>query len=111
MNSILFSAKVQAHNTYWTSEFDNLLNRVIKCTLKFVWNIATPSNQKIIRNLLNKLGEVSNQNCTPRDCDTIQLSKIEHISCEPSDSLKELFPEGYGVVDDDSFEEAETEQA
>ena len=87
------------------------MNRVIKCTLKFVWNIATPSNQKIIRNLLNKLGEVSNQNCTPRDCDTIQLSKIEYVFCEPSDSLKELFPEGYGVVDDDSFEEEETEQA
>ena len=36
---------------------------------------------------------------------------IEYVSCEPSDSMKELFPEGYGVVDDDSFEEAETEQA
>lgn len=86
------------------------MNRVIKCTLKFVWNIATPSNQKIIRNLLNKLGEVSNQNCTPRDCDTIQLSKIEYVSCEPPGSLKELFPEGYGACDD-SFEEAKPEQA
>lgn len=63
--------------SFSTFEFDNLLNRVIKCTLKFVWNIATPSNQKIIRNLLNKLGEVSDQNCTPRDCDTIQLSKMQ----------------------------------
>lgn len=63
--------------SYSTFEFDNLLNRVIKCTLKFAWNIATPSNQKIIRNLLNKLGEVSDQNCTPRDCDTIQLSKMQ----------------------------------
>ena len=63
--------------SYSTFEFDNLLNRVIKSTLKFVWNIATPSNQKIIRNLLNKLGEVSDQNCTPRDCDTIQLSKMQ----------------------------------
>lgn len=63
--------------SYSTFEFDNLLNRVIKCTLKFVWNIATLSNQKIIRNLLNKLGEVSDQNCTPRDCDTIQLSKMQ----------------------------------
>ena len=34
---------------------------------------------------------------------------VEYVSCEPSDSLKELFPEGYGV-DDVSFEE-ETEQA
>ena len=24
---------------------------------------------------------------------------IEYVSCEPSDSMKELFPEGYGVVD------------
>ena len=63
--------------SYSTFEFDNLLNRVIKCALKFVWNIATPSNQKIIRNLLNKLGDVSDQNCTPRDCDTIQLSKMQ----------------------------------
>ena len=35
---------------------------------------------------------------------------IEYISCEPPENLKELFPEGYGV-DDDSFEEEETEQA
>ena len=34
---------------------------------------------------------------------------IEYVSCEPSDSLKELFPEGYGV--DDDFEEAKPEQA
>ena len=35
---------------------------------------------------------------------------IEYVSCEPSDSLKELFSEGYNA-DDDSFEGAETEQA
>ena len=35
---------------------------------------------------------------------------IEYVSCEPPDSLKELFSEGYGACDD-SFEEAETEQA
>ena len=35
---------------------------------------------------------------------------LEYVSCEPSDSLKELFPEGYGACDD-SFKEAETEQA
>ena len=35
---------------------------------------------------------------------------IEYISCEPSDSLKELFSEGYNA-DDDSFEEEEKEQA
>ena len=35
---------------------------------------------------------------------------IEYVSCEPTDSLKELFPEGYGACDD-SFEEAKPEQA
>ena len=35
---------------------------------------------------------------------------IEYVSCEPSDSLKELFSEGYNA-DDDSFEEVKTEQA
>ena len=35
---------------------------------------------------------------------------VEYVSCEPSDSLNELFPRGYNA-DDDSFEEEETEQA
>ena len=35
---------------------------------------------------------------------------IEYVSCEPSDSLKELFSEGYNA-DDDSFAGAETERA
>ena len=35
---------------------------------------------------------------------------IEYVSCEPLDSLKELFSEGYNA-DDDSFEEEEMEQA
>ena len=35
---------------------------------------------------------------------------IEYVSCKPSDSLKELFSEGYNA-DDDSFEEAKPEQA
>lgn len=64
--------------TYSTFEFDNLLNRIIKCTLKFIWNLASVNNQKIIRNLLTKLGEVSDQNCTPRDCDKVQLSKMQN---------------------------------
>ena len=35
---------------------------------------------------------------------------VEHVSGEPSDGQKELFPEQYGEGDD-SFEEEETEQA
>lgn len=92
--------------SYSTFEFDNLLNRVIKCTLKFVWNIATPSNQKIIRNLLNKLGEVSDQNCTPRDCDTIQLSKMQS-KCKIILSMSKMFllnkTTNYNLDTHDSF--------
>lgn len=62
--------------SYTTFEFDNLLNRIIKCTLKHVFNIANRSNQKMIRALLNKLGEVSDVHCTPSDCDRITLSKM-----------------------------------
>ena len=35
---------------------------------------------------------------------------VEYVSCEPPGGLEELFPKGYGV-DEDSFEEEETEQA
>ncbi len=65
--------------TYSTFEFDNLLNRIIKHTLKYVWKLTSANNKRIIRNLLNKLGEVSDQICTPRDCDTIQLSKMQNM--------------------------------
>ena len=34
---------------------------------------------------------------------------VEYVSCEPSENLKELFPEEYS--EDDSFEEEKTEQA
>ena len=35
---------------------------------------------------------------------------VEYVSCEPTETLKELFPVQYGI-DDDDFEEEETEQA
>ena len=35
---------------------------------------------------------------------------VEYVSCEPPGGLEELFPKGHGV-DEDSFEEEETEQA
>ena len=34
---------------------------------------------------------------------------VEYVSCEPTENLKDLFPEEYGEGDD--FEEEETEQA
>lgn len=46
-------------------------------------------------------------NCT---ADIREGVAVEYVSCEPPENLKELFLEGYGV-DEDSFEEEETEQA
>lgn len=48
--------------------------------------------------------------CEEHRCYKFLRCGIEYVSCEPSDSLKELFPEGYNA-DDDSFEEEEMEQA
>jgi len=62
---------------YSTFEFDNLLNRIIKCTLKYILPLTKAKNQKIIRNLLIKLGDVQDQKCTPNDCEKIQLSKMQ----------------------------------
>lgn len=64
--------------SYSTFEFDNLLNRIIKCTLKYIFPLTRAKNQKIIRNLLTKLGDVADQKCTPNDCDKIQLSKMQN---------------------------------
>jgi len=63
--------------TYTTFEFDNLLNRIIKCTLKHIMKLTNAKNKKIIRNLLIKLGDVTDQRCTPSDCDKIKLSKMQ----------------------------------
>ena len=64
---------------YSTFEFDNLLNRVIKYTLKMVSKLSKTNitNQKIIRNLLLKLNDVSDIKCVPSDCDKIKLSKMQ----------------------------------
>ena len=50
------------------------------------------------------------QCCPNYTADIREGVAIEYVSCEPSDSLKELFPEGYNACDN-SFEEANPEQA
>ena len=55
--------------------------------------------------------DIDSTQCHPNyTADIREGVAIEYVSCEPSDSLKELFSEGYNA-DDDSFEEEETEQA
>ena len=52
--------------TYSNFEFDNEINRIIKCTCKLLFNDASRRNQKLIRNILVRLNEVSDVNCNPR---------------------------------------------
>ena len=55
--------------------------------------------------------DIDPKQCHPNyTADIREGAAIEYVSCEPSDSLKELFSEGYNA-DDDSFEEEEMEQA
>lgn len=64
--------------TYSSFVFDNLLNRIIKCTCKMLETVATqPSNKRIIHDILMRLGEVSMVNCTPYDCDNVHLNSLQ----------------------------------
>ena len=63
--------------TYSNFEFDNMVNRIIKHTCKFLLNITeSVRSQHTIRNILIRLNEVSDQSCKPSDCDKIRLSKM-----------------------------------
>lgn len=57
--------------------FDNKLNRIIKATCKMLFNTTTErGSKKMLRNLLLRLGDVTDENCMPADCDRIHLSKL-----------------------------------
>lgn len=57
--------------------FDNKLNRIIKATCKMLFNATTErSSKEMLRNLLLRLGDVTDENCMPADCDRIHLSKL-----------------------------------
>ena len=62
--------------SYSTFEFDNWVNRVIKYTCKQIINATSKRNQSAIRRILVKLGEVSDVQCSPSDCDRVRLSKM-----------------------------------
>lgn len=62
---------------YSSFEYDNLLNRIIKCTCVFLRSITKQTaNKEILRNILVKLGDVANVNCNPFDCDKVHLSAL-----------------------------------
>ena len=52
--------------TYSSFVFDNLMNRIIKNTCMFLFNVTNQAaNKETIRRILIKLGEVENVNCSP----------------------------------------------
>ena len=62
--------------SYSTFEFDNWVNRVIKYTCKQIIDSTSKRNQSAIRHILVRLGEVSDIQCSPSDCDRVRLSKM-----------------------------------
>jgi len=64
--------------TYSNFVFDNMLNRIIKCTCRMLDGITTQiNNHRIIHNILMKLGDVTDTNCMPYDCDAVHLNALQ----------------------------------
>ena len=92
--------------SFSTFEFDNALNRIIKYTCKELYNEASKPNQKIIRNILSRLNDVSDVKCSPHDCDKIRLSRL-HKQYGIILSMSKMFllnkTSTYNVDDTESF--------
>ncbi len=68
----------QLRYTYSAFIFDNKLNQIIKHTCRLLYNMtATASNKRIIRDILMKLGDITDRSCEPYDCDTIKLNSLQ----------------------------------
>ena len=91
--------------SYSEFEFDNTLNRIIKCTCKGLLKI-TKTNKKRITDILKRLSEVADVSCSPKDCDTIHLSKL-HRHYGVILSMSKMFllnkTSTYNVDDNQSF--------
>ena len=62
---------------YSEFEFDNKLNRIIKCTCSYLLRESTSEkNRQRIRDILRWLSEISDVPCTPHDCDSIKLNSV-----------------------------------
>jgi len=63
---------------YSSFEFDNLLNRIIKCVCsKIIKEGTRPTNEKKIREILNRFSDVKDTKCTVADCFKVRISKIQ----------------------------------
>lgn len=62
-----------------TFDYDNTLNRIIKCTCRLIFNSTSFANQRRIRQILMKLNDVSDVNCVPSDCDKLVFNKSQEV--------------------------------
>lgn len=63
--------------TYSNFMFDNTVNRIVKCTCNILLGLTNQrANKDIIKRLLMRLGDVSDVNCSPYDCDKIHLHTL-----------------------------------
>lgn len=62
-----------------TFDYDNTLNRIIKCTCRLIFNFTSLENQRRLRQILMKLNDVSDVNCVPSDCDKLVFNKSQEV--------------------------------
>ena len=95
--------------TYSSFEFDNRLNQIIKHTCRLLYNVTTQNkNKRIIHDILMKLGDVSDRNCQPYDCDTIKLNSLQAnymtiLSMSKMFLLNKVSAESMGITDSFCF--------
>lgn len=95
--------------TYSSFEFDNKLNQIIKHTCRLLWNVTKQnSNKRIIHDILMKLGDVSDVNCQPYDCDTIKLNSLQAnyttiLSMSKMFLLNKVSADSMGITDSFCF--------
>lgn len=92
--------------TYSSFEIDNRLNRIIKYTCKLLNNEASRANQRLLRHILIKLSDVSDEKCKPSDCDNIRLSRLQsnyHIILSMSKMFLLNQMSSYNIDTNESF--------
>ncbi|MBQ0035941.1 MAG: hypothetical protein KBT35_03375 [Firmicutes bacterium] len=91
INKFPLGDKHKFEYTYSSFEFDNKLNRIIKCVCNGLKK-ETDSvlNKKALRDILTRFNEVTNENCTPYDCDQVHLDSL-HQNYSTILSMSKMF--------------------
>ena len=77
--------------TYSNFSFDNKLNRIIKYVCKLLVNDEdSRSNKHELRKIVMRLSDVSDENCSPYDCDQIHIDSM-HKNYSTILSMSKMF--------------------